>query len=139
VTAAVLLQRLRDKGVEVRADGNHLLLRPASVLLPEELEQAKALKSHLICLLTPRSDSTPADHLRLAIRRWFALTVAEMDGKRPRPEELEALRQELLKLEDDTGPAYAEALIREEARRFRWETARCGWCGILALDGCCER
>jgi hypothetical protein len=139
VTAAVLLQRLRDKGVEVRADGDRLRLSPASALLPEELEQAKVLKPDLIRLLVPRAAPSPAHPLRLAIRRWFALTVVEMDGRRPSPSEVEALRQEIFKLEDETGPAYAEVLIREEARRFRWETARCGWCGNLGHDGGCGR
>jgi hypothetical protein len=82
---------------------------------------------------------TPAHCLRVAIRRWFALTVAEVNGQRPSPREVEVLRQEIFKLEDETGPAYAEALILEEARRFRLETARCGWCGNLGHDGGCRR
>lgn len=81
---------------------------------------------------------TPMHCLRVAIRRSFALTVAEVDGQRPNTREVEALRQEVLKLADETGPAYAEALIREEARRFWWETARCGWCG-MGHDGGCGR
>jgi hypothetical protein len=139
VTAAGLLQRLREKGVEVRADGDHLRLSPASVLLPEELEQAKVLKPDLIRLLAPRAAPTRAHPLRLAIWRWFDLTLAEADGQRPNPRTAEALRQEIFKLEDETGPAHARALIREEARRFRWETARCGWCGNLGHDGGCGR
>jgi hypothetical protein len=82
---------------------------------------------------------TPVHCLRVAIRRWFALTVSAVDGERPNPKEVDALQQEILRRTDETGPAYAEALIREEGRRFRWETARCGWCGNLGHDGGCER
>jgi hypothetical protein len=82
---------------------------------------------------------TPTHHLRIALRRWFALTVAEVDGQRPAAGEVEGLRQEILKLEDEAGPAVAEVLIRQEARRFRWETARCGWCGNLGHDEGCSQ
>ncbi len=53
MTAATLLERFRSKGVEVRANGDHLNLRPASALSPEELAQAKALKPELLRLLAP--------------------------------------------------------------------------------------
>jgi hypothetical protein len=85
------------------------------------------------------SPPIPVHCLRVALRRWFRLTVAEVDGRRPGAEEVESLRQEILKLEDETGPAYAGPVLREEARRFQRETARCGWCGNLGHDGGCER
>jgi hypothetical protein len=79
----------------------------------------------------------PAHYLRLVLRRWFILTVAEADGQRPTPAEANALYQEVVRLQDETGPAFADAVIGEEHQRFRWETARCGWCGGLEHDSEC--
>jgi hypothetical protein len=76
----------------------------------------------------------PTATLRAAYRRWFELTVAEADGQRITPAEAEALHQEILKLTDDTGPLWADAVFADELRRFRWETARCGLCGGLGHD-----
>jgi hypothetical protein len=72
--------------------------------------------------------------LRQAYRRWFELTVAEADGQRISPAEAEALHQQILKLTDDAGPLWADAVFADELRRFRWETARCGLCGGLGHD-----
>jgi hypothetical protein len=69
--------------------------------------------------------------LRQAYRRWFDLTVAEADGRRIAPAAAEALHQEILKLTDEAGPAWADAVFSDELRRFRYDTARCGLCGGL--------
>jgi hypothetical protein len=127
----MLLEQLRSKGVEVRADGDRLNLRPASALSPEELAQAKALKPDIMRLLAPSPLPTPAHHLRVAIKQWFSMTVVEADGRRSDPAAVETLYQQIVKLIDEIGPAFAATLIHEEARRFRWETGRCGWCGLL--------
>ena len=73
----------------------------------------------------------PTAALRAAYRRWFALTVAEADGRRIAPAEAEALHQEILKLTDEAGPAWADAVFADELRRFRSDTGRCGLCGGL--------
>ena len=137
--AAELVQALRARGVTLEPAGDRLRVRPASALSAEELEALRQVKPEVLRLLAAQPTTTPAHHLRVALRRWFALTVAEADGRRPNPREVEALRQEILKLVDETGPAYAEALTREEARRFRRETARCGWCGNEGHDEGCGR
>lgn len=139
MAAAELVQALRARGVTLEPAGDQLRVRPASALSAEELEALRQVKPEVLRLLKARPTPTPAHHLRVTIRRRFALTVAEMDGQRPNPREVEALQQEILRRTDETGPAYAEALIRDEARRFRWETARCGWCGSLGHDGGCGR
>src|ERR1700736_4320020 len=79
-----------------------------------------------------RPDPTLA--LRAAYRRWFTLTVAEADGQRITPVEAETLHQQILRLTDDAGPLWADAVFADELRRFRWETARCGLCGGLGHD-----
>jgi hypothetical protein len=113
------------------------ILKRLGVEVPADVPGVET--EHVTPELTSPPPQTPAHSLRVAIQRWFALTVAEMDGQRISPRDVETLRQEIFKLEDETGPTFAEALIREEARRFRRETARCGWCGNLAHDGGCER
>jgi hypothetical protein len=137
--AAELVQALRARGVTLEPAGDRLRVRPASALSAEELEALRQVKPEVLRLLAASPTPTPAHYLRLAIRRRFALMVVEVDGQRPSPQEVEALQQEILKLVDETGAAYAEALIREEARRFQWGTARCGWCGHLGHAGGCAR
>jgi hypothetical protein len=69
--------------------------------------------------------------LRAAFRRCFTLVVAEADGERIDPRAAQAVHQEILRLTDDAGPLWADAVFADELRRFRWETARCGLCGGL--------
>jgi len=131
----MLLDRLRSKGVDVRAEGDRLNLRPASALSPEELAQAKELKPELMRLV---ASSASAHCLQLALRRWFELTVAEVDGVRPDLQEMKALYQEIVRLTDDAGVLLAEAVTLEAARRFRSGTGRCGWCGLLGHGEDCR-
>jgi hypothetical protein len=69
--------------------------------------------------------------LRAAYRRCFTLVAAEADGERLDPHDAQAVHQEILRLTDDAGPLWADAVFADELRRFRWETARCGLCGGL--------
>jgi len=78
---------------------------------------------------TKEARPAPTAALRAAYRRWFELTVAEADGQRIPPAEAKALHQEIVRLTDDAGPLWADAVFAAELRRFRWETARCGLCG----------
>ena len=75
--------------------------------------------------------------LRAAYRRCFTLVVAEADGERIDPATAQALHQQIIRLTDDAGPLWADAVFADELRRFRWETARCGLCGGLGhpLEG----
>lgn len=77
--------------------------------------------------------STPAPTvaLRAAYRRWFELTVVEADGQRINPAEAETLHQAIVRLTDEAGPLWADALFADELRAFRAATARCGLCGRL--------
>jgi hypothetical protein len=137
--AAQLVQALRARGVTLEPEGDRLRVRPASALSAEELETLRQVKPEVLRLLEAQSTPTPVHRLRAVLRRQFDLRVAEVNGEEPGDEEMEALRQETLKLADEIGPTFAEAVIREEARRFRWETARCGRCGTLGHDGDCGR
>jgi len=128
--AMVLLERVRDLGIFIAADGGDLVLRPKGALPADLRAELLARKPEVLALLRPvPTPPTPPHWLRVALRRWFALTVAEADGQQPDPREVEMVRQQILKLTDETGPAFADVLTLEEARRFRRETGRCAWCG----------
>jgi hypothetical protein len=76
----------------------------------------------------------PTAALRAAYRRWFTLTVAEADGVPIDRLEPSALHQEIVRLTDDAGPLWADAVYADELRRFRWDTGRCGLCGGLGHE-----
>lgn len=78
---------------------------------------------------TPHKASTAG--LRAAYRRWFILTVAEADGTPVNSVEAQALYQQIVRLTDEAGPLWADAVYADELRRFRWDTGRCGLCGGL--------
>ncbi len=77
--------------------------------------------------------STPVPALRRALRAWFAMTAREADGTLPTIEEARSLLSEIRRLWDDVGPAFAEAVERQEARTFYRETGRCPFCGAPGL------
>jgi hypothetical protein len=81
--------------------------------------------------LRQKSAEGPTLALRRAHRELFALTVCEADGDRVTPATAQVVHQQIVKLTDEAGPLWAGALFAEELRRFRWETARCGFCGGL--------
>lgn len=61
MSAAALLARLRELGIEARSEGGSLLLRGRATLLPADLRQALAeQKSALIALLAAASAPAPA-------------------------------------------------------------------------------
>ena len=132
--AAQLVQALRARGVTLEPAGDRLRVRPASALSAEELETLRQVKPEVLRLLAAQPTPTPAHHLRVALRRWFIMAMAEVDGLRPDPQTVEALHQDILRLEDETGYLFAQALIREERERFQQETGRCGLCGGLGHD-----
>lgn len=76
---------------------------------------------------TPFRDVTGL--LRYAFRRTFTLVVDEADGKAVDQSEARGLSQQIIRLTDEAGPAWADAVFADELRRFRTETGRCGVCG----------
>jgi hypothetical protein len=77
------------------------------------------------------SEAPPTVALRRAYREWFALAVCGADGRPITPAIAHALHQQIVKLTDEAGPLWADALFTEELRRFRADTGRCGLCGGL--------
>jgi hypothetical protein len=131
--AVTLVERVRALGIAIRADGDTLVLAPGGVVPPDLRAELVAAKPAVLAVL--RATASPAAPapvvLRQAYRRWFDLTVAEADGQRIAPAEAEALHQEILKLTDEAGPAWADAVFANALRRFRSDTGRCGLCGGL--------
>jgi tubulysin polyketide synthase-like protein len=131
--AAILVERVRALGIAIRADGDTLVLAPRGVVPPDLRAELVAAKPAVLAVLraTSAPPVAPTAALRTAYRRWFALTVAEADGTPVDPAEAEALHQRIVKLTDEAGPLWADAVYADELRRFRWETGRCGLCGGL--------
>jgi hypothetical protein len=99
-------------------------VRPAGAVPPDEFNELTKKPPH------PNHVDVTAK-LRAAFRRCFTLVVAEADGERIDPRDAQAVHQEILRLTDDAGPVWADAVFADDLRRFRWETARCGLCGGL--------
>lgn len=77
--------------------------------------------------------STPVPALRKALRAWYDMTARQADGQLPTLEEARILLSEIRRLWDDTGPAFAEAVERQEARAYYRESGRCPCCGEPAI------
>jgi hypothetical protein len=107
----------RTPSAATRASRETLVMRETAPLVPSR---------------TPHE--APTTGLRAAYRRWFILTVAEADGTPVNSLEAQALHQQIVRLTDDAGLAWADAVYADELRRFRWDTARCGACGGLGHD-----
>jgi tubulysin polyketide synthase-like protein len=126
--ALTLVERVRALGIAIRADGDTLVLAPSGVVPPDLRAELVAAKPAVLAVLRA---TAPTVALRAAYRRCFILVVAEADGERLDPRAAQRVHQEIIRLTDDAGPLWADAVFAEELRRFRWETARCGLCGGL--------
>jgi hypothetical protein len=96
----------------------------ANAVPPDELNELTKKPGVPECI-----DVTAA--LRAAYRRWFVLVVAEADGRAITAAEAQVLHQQIVRLTDEAGLTWADAVYADELRRFRWDTARCGACGGL--------
>ena len=126
-----LVARVRALGIAIRADGDTLVLSPAGVTPPDLRAALVAAKPAVLAVLRATAPTAPTAALRAAYRRCFTLVVAEADGERLDPRDAQAVHQEIIRLTDDAGPLWADAVFADELRRFRAETARCGLCGGL--------
>jgi len=138
--ALTLVERVRALGIAIRADGDTVVLAPSGVVPPDLRAELVAAKPAVLAVLRATSAPpvapappvmAPTAALRTGYRRWFALTVAEADGARVDPAEAHALHQQILRLTDDAGPLWADAIYADALRRFRSDTGRCGLCGGL--------
>jgi hypothetical protein len=130
-----LVERVRTLGIAIRADGDTLVLSPGGVTPPDLRAALVAAKPAVLAVLraTPAPPAAPTAALRAAYRRRFTLTVAEADGAPIDRLEPSALHQQIVRLTDDAGPLWADAVFADELRRFRWDTGRCGLCGGLGM------
>lgn len=144
MTAQALLATLQARGIRVRRKGGFLAVAPGDALTNEEAALVRQLKTDLLALVPaekertradrPEAKTTPMVALRVAYRRWFSLVVMEADGDRTDPDESRAVHQDIVRLTDDVGVLFADAIYADELLRFRLETARCGACGNLGHD-----
>jgi tubulysin polyketide synthase-like protein len=131
-----LVARVRALGITIRADGGTLVLAPRGVVPPGLRAELVAAKPAVLAVLRAASapPAAPTAALRAAYRRWFILTVAEAAGVPIDRLEAQALHQQIVRLTDEAGVLWADAVYADELRRFRWDTARCGACGGLGHD-----
>ena len=134
--ALTLVGRVRALGITIRADGDTLVLAPSGVVPPDLRAELVAAKPAVLAVLraTSAPPVAPTAALRAAYRRWFTLTVAEADGAPIDRLEPSVLHQQIVRLTDDAGPLWADAVYADELRRFRWDTGRCGLCGGLGHE-----
>jgi len=146
---AELLDQLRSLKATVSVRGDKLCIEAPQALPEHVIAALRTAKPDLLAMLQtplppidlkpfPTPSTSPALVLRQAYHEWFSLVVAESDGRQPGPSPdgrqpgpspAEAIYQQILRLEDDTGPLFADAILADEARRF-WATMnRCGLCG----------
>lgn len=132
---AELIERVRNLGVNIKPQGDRLVLVPKGVLPDDLRAELVAHKPEVLAMLravppqVSRVRAPALMALRQAYRRWFELTVAEVDGQRIPPAGADTLHQEIVRLTDEAGPLWADAVCRDELRGFRRETGRCGLCG----------
>lgn len=133
MTAAALVATLRARGVILEPHGNRLRVRPATAVMPEEVEALRRLKPDVLRLLTGDARPTPASRLvqvrlayREALRRVWTLAA---QGEHADPAACLAALDELARRLDDVGEPAATELRRRWAREWHRETGRCPTCG----------
>lgn len=99
--------------------------RPSSAMPPDELNELTK---------KPPLPAAPTTMLRLVYRAQFRLAVDIVDGGKVDHDAVSNLRQQLVRLTDEVGPLWADALFADESRRFRADTGRCGVCGGLGHE-----
>jgi hypothetical protein len=107
--------------------------RQSAALAPhsEPADAARADELNEITKKPPAPGRVVTATLRVAYHRWFTLVVAEADGQLASRVEAHPLRQQIVRLTDDAGPLWADAVFTDTLRAFRRETGRCGLCGGL--------
>lgn len=128
MTPAEVLAKVLESGGRVVADPDRPRLLVPPALKSLVVEHREALRE-LVRRRQFGPPPTPVPALREALRHWYSLMAREVDENPPTPEEVRRLDSEIRRLWDDTGPAFAEAVHRQEAWTYYQETQRCPTCG----------
>jgi hypothetical protein len=149
-----LVQDLRARGITLRADGDLLRYRPASALSAEDVDRLRAAKVEVLALL--RADgaldqsaaggppleerravlplAAPDTPIRNLITDYRAVLTGLYElaalGPDADPAECGQLLQEQMRLHDELGPEFAEAVDRQHAGAWAARTQRCPSCGL---------
>jgi hypothetical protein len=129
VTPQEVLAKVFEAGGQIIPDPD----RPR-LLVPHDLRhlvaEHRAALRELVLRQQIGPPTTPIPALRRALRVYYALIPRDD----PRTlQEARMLLSEIRRLWDDTGPAFAEVVEREEARAYYRETGRCPYCGEIAV------
>jgi hypothetical protein len=115
VTAAVLVETLRARGIHLRAVGDRIRYRPASALTPEDLETLRQQKAEVLKLLL--STTPPPSQPVVAALHLDGAIVREVLGQKPDPHDLAILKLDVmqavatLKTEVQTGTIGQHPLL----------------------------
>ena len=107
--AAVLVESLRARGVELRAVGDRIRYRPASALTPDDLEALRQQKAEVLSLLSPKMSPLTLD----------PTTVREVLGDHPNEHNVAILRLDVLAVVRQLEAEIATGSIRPGVRLVR--------------------
>lgn len=135
MTAGDVLGIVTAGGGRIIAVGDRLRVEaPKRVLTPQLRAAVAENKAQLWALAADADDvslapPTPVPAFRQALQAWFSMVAREANGDLASPEEAHALLAEINCVWAEVGPAFAEAVQRQEARTYHRETGHCPFCG----------
>jgi hypothetical protein len=140
MTALELLDTLRARGVEVRAEDGFLKFRPRAAAA-DLVDEMRARKAELLDLVTPSavvaSPQPPRLDLVALTARYRVVTERLWDLAAEHAAvdlaELARLDQEQAKLCDDLGPLWAERCARPWFLAYARRYGRCPTCGDAGI------
>lgn len=118
MTAIVLLDTLCARGVTVEPRGDRLRIRPASALIPEELQALQQYKTEVRLILDYRA----------SLLEFWRLNAA---GPEVTQAVAVAAYNEVVRLIDEVGEPTASTLRHQWEREWHQKTGRCPRCGEL--------
>jgi hypothetical protein len=122
MSARALLAELRERGVELVADGDRLQYRPRNLLTPDLLDRLRANKAALLKLLEWERVTSPRPVIRWVLKgrpKTERSGVSEEDALRRAREEIALLEAERVRLSSDVMEGRPSALEEDEQLRQR--------------------
>lgn len=126
MTAVVLVESLRARGVHLRAEGDKIRFRPASALTSEDLAALRSLKAEVMSLLVVQPTNERITAYRAALWEFWRINAA--GAAVPRTTAM-ATYNMVIKLMDEVGEPTASTLRHRWEREWHQETGRCPRCG----------
>src|SRR5262245_38689450 len=146
-SAAELVARLRDRGVSLKPDGDHLIVRPAGAVTAAEVAELLAHKAEVLRMLDPgvcrpleriregrAVVDMVGDYIAVLGKLWHQNVPDEAVRSRPAQTadlgDVDSLLAEQARTCDDLGPEFAAAISRQASRAWARSMRRCPFCGL---------